>query len=267
MEDVRAYCGQCGKQLDGPAFMGWGSSDKPAPCPACGCASRTVRKVLPPARVPVVGDVTVHARREGTDLSVRRVAGPGAGRGASADVHNGKILDSAVRGRSTQGEANTLAVCRTLVTALNNAGARWGQPRNPRKGEAARWVDCLSEDVRDRTKRLTIQVVNACVRTGFHDELALKGVVRETGRPVSEAVTCLEEAIKHKEKDILKVDRAPLTLALDASWLPVLAVDSVVEQFRSQRSRWARQLGFESVWVVGSTVALTRRLDKGRLAS
>lgn len=259
MEDVEAYCGQCGKRLDG--LVGAAPAGAPPRCPECGCTSRTFRKTVT-TNVSAGSEVTADARGDGKDFAIRRVVGGEAGRAASADIDDGNLLRFVLQGPPQQGEENTEAVCRILVSVLNKAGAEWCQPRPPSEKSPC-FVDCLSEDRGDPAKHLRIQVVRADVRESLYRELNDSGRVGETELSPTELVTRLEDAIKHKESKIPPADRAHLMLALDATWLPALVFNTVIDEFRSEKGLWAGQLGFEGVWVVGPTEELTRQLDVG----
>ena len=55
--------------------------------------------------------------------------------------------------------------------------------------------------------------------------------------------------------------RSNLMLALDATRLPVLGFEDVVEEFQARFGTWIKSLGFEAVWLVGPQDSLTWRLD------
>lgn len=258
MDAAEMYCAQCGIRLDG--FAGAGRADGASPCPGCGCTSRTFQKTLEAGRVGVASDVTAHGTSGGKDLSVRRVSSDAGGRYAAADRHNDGSLRHALGGSPPQGEETTEAACRTLVGVLNHAGANWNPPRKPQEG-AACGVDCVAVDRGDQQKVLAIQVVRADIRQSFWRRLAKTRRVEDGTLTTAQLVARLKDAVKLKERAIPPRDRRRLTLALDATWLPAYSMDAVVAEFRSQFGPWTRERGFDSVWVVGPSERLTRRLD------
>jgi hypothetical protein len=81
--------------------------------------------------------------------------------------------------------------------------------------------------------------------------------------PVTEAVNAIKNAVELKASDrkIPSKDRGAITLALDATRLPGLAFDVVIDQFRADHGSWVTGLGFSAVWLVGPRSSLVWRLD------
>jgi len=71
----------------------------------------------------------------------------------------------------------------------------------------------------------------------------------------------IKSAIEAKARKIPTASRPRLVLALDATRLPAMGFDAVVEDFRSKWSAWASKLGFGSIWLVGPSESLTWQLD------
>ena len=109
---------------------------------------------------------------------------------------------------------------------------------------------------------MCIQIVRANVDAEFWRTLNRYGKIDGNVNP--EALTeQIKLAIDSKANDrkIPKSSRRGLTLALDATRLPALGFDSVIDSFRSKWGPWAHSLGFESVWLVGPSESLTWQLD------
>jgi hypothetical protein len=81
----------------------------------------------------------------------------------------------------------------------------------------------------------------------------------------AEAASILKAAVgmKASNRKIPTRDRADIVLALDATRLPGIAFDAVVEQFRNSHGAWATQQGFAAVWLVEPMPRLVWRLDTG----
>lgn len=82
---------------------------------------------------------------------------------------------------------------------------------------------------------------------------------------VEEVSDLMAQALQKKldPRKIPPKQRPGLVLVLDANRLPALAFDSVVENFRERHRTALARAGFRSVWIVGPTESLTRRLDVG----
>jgi hypothetical protein len=144
------------------------------------------------------------------------------------------------------------------VRQLNSAGGDWDEPTVGQAGD-----DCEAVDRQDSKKILRIQVVRAIVDQELWRKLADAGKIEGVGMSKEDLARQMRAAIEAKADDrkIPAASRRGLVLALDANRLPVLALDLVVEEFRSRFGVWGRALGFESVWLVGPGTALTWRLD------
>lgn len=239
----------CGRQLDE-------SPDLPCaeriPCPDCGSASRSFDKSLHDG-IGMSDHVSALHQRKSKTVGFRESARQG--RTTSADQGKDGALSYRLNGSSPQGEEDTLSVCRILVNTLNNAGGNWNQPTI---GEGI--IDCQAVDRQCDERKLHIQVVRANVDTEFWKTLNLEGKIerKDNSRALVEQI---KSAIDAKAQKIPEASRLGLVLALDATRLPALGFDAVVEDFSSKWSAWASTLGFDSVWLVGPSESLTWRLD------
>jgi len=249
------YCRQCGNRVDG--LVSLGLADGPAACPVCGCTSREFRKALSTSVTAGAG-YSALTKHDGEERAFQE--SPRDNLAATGERQQDGLLSFTLEGTPRQGEADTLPACRILVDALNAAGANWSPPQK-RQGGTECGVDCISVDRRDPKKTLFVQVVRADVRSRFWHLLAMRRKVGEQRITTGRILKRLKRAIEQKRKKIADRDRSELTLALDATRLPAYAFKSVVEEFHLKLGSWAGQLGFQSIWVVGPTVGLTRRLD------
>jgi len=162
-----------------------------------------------------------------------------------------------VSGSSPRGEEGALATCQRLVEHLNLSGCSWA-PAVEVVG--VQHIDATAQrtDGVDGTA-LTIQIVRALTDPAFWQTL---GHSRSAAIsiPVSEAADLLKSAVAFKANKIPLDIRAGITLALDATDVPGLSLDPVVEEFKARHGEWAEALGFESVWVVGPWREMVREL-------
>jgi hypothetical protein len=182
------------------------------------------------------------------------------GRVASADDHEDGTLSLTLSGTSPQCEEDTLSVCRVLVCTLNRIREEWDEPVN---GE--RNCDCVAASLVDATAQpLCIQVVKAVVEPEIWRTLASTGIIAKSKVAVETLTDLIVDALKKKldPKKIPPKLRAEIVLALDANRLPGLAFDSVVNTFRERHRAILEGTGFRSIWIVGPTESLTKRLDK-----
>jgi len=149
-------------------------------------------------------------------------------------------------------------VCRILVDKLNQADTNWDAPTNA-DGPA----DCQSRNKQSPDQVLHIQVVRAIVNSSLWKRLNLVGKIEETSINKYELAVQMKLAIEAKANNrrIPVQSRRGLILALDATRLPVLCFDVVIEEFRSKWGSWAGILGFDMIWLVGPSSSLTSRLD------
>lgn len=181
------------------------------------------------------------------------------GRAASADCDDDGSLSFSVSGSSPQGEEQTLEVCKLLVQKLNLDGSAWGEPVS---GDGV--VDCEATDINDPSQRLQVQVVRAITDQRLWKQLNTQGAAQESSVDPSSLGSHIENTIKKKAEAIPQSVRKGLTLVLDATLLPGIAFDDVIEEFHTQHSAWASSLGFEGIWLVGPVIELVQRLDQLR---
>ncbi len=173
---------------------------------------------------------------------------------AAADIADGVVEMASASGIKSEGEHLTLETAEILVRCLNADGATWGPPVLL-PDRIGRGVDCEASDTQDSRRRLKVQVTRPRMPDGFW-----KGITDGSSVPpghVNEAARELWDAV---------VDKSPpaergLVLAVNAIRTPWLAVPSVVEGFRQEYGEATTRDGWEAVWVIGNSEALTGRLD------
>ena len=249
MEPV--LCAKCRRQLDESPNL---PPEERIPCPGpdCGSTSRIIN-VSACDGIRMSDHFSALHRRKNKNIGFRESARQG--RSASADQGKNGTLSYTLNGSSPQGEEDTLSACRILVNKLNNAGGNWNQPTI---GEGI--VDCQAVDRQSDDRKLYIQVVRANVDTELWKTLNREGKIerKEDSATLAEQI---KSAIDAKAQKVTEASRPGLVLALDATRLPVLGFDAVVEDFRSKWSAWASKLGFDSIWLVGPSESLTWQLD------
>jgi hypothetical protein len=182
----------------------------------------------------------------------------GDGTDTAANLENGQTISYQLIGRSPQGEKDTLRVCQILVSRLNNLGGNWNSPISVNEGV----VDCETSNRNYKSFRIRFQVVRADANPKLWKSLSQHGSVGKT-QNIESLVETIKLAIESKANDrkIPKISRKGITLTLDATKLPALSFDTVIEAFSSKWSVWASELGFESIWLVGPNESLTWQLD------
>jgi hypothetical protein len=199
--------------------------------------------------------MTSEAQSEGRTVAYRGAEKDG--RATSADDHRDGRISQHLAGPSPQGEENTLAICQALIRAMNRLGDTWEQPVPGDQDE-----DCIAKDLAYPGKGpIRIQVVRAAVDSEMWQALSLFGQVAMKQISVAEAGDTMAKALRKKVNQIPKRQRRSLVLALDASLLPGLAFESVINSFHERHQDLLDSAGFQSVWIVGPTESLTRRLD------
>lgn len=224
-------------------------------CPNCGSRSRENR-VSVGGKVEVKGQLTGIGRRLGRLFSFRETARQG--RTANADKHNDDSMSFSLDGSSPQGEEDTVNACKVLIRALNLRGETW---EDPIEGQGI--ADCIAMDSQQPHRSIIIQVVRAISNPELWKELTQSGHIGDSNVAAGKLAEDLRTSIdlKARADSIPRVSRNDVTLALDATRLPVLAFENVIEEFRASNSSWARKLGFSAIWLVGPTEQMTHRLD------
>jgi hypothetical protein len=252
MSDKSVFCGKCGECLD-DLFVP--SSGERIPCPQCGSKRRDIHAAIS-GTIKLSGHVAAVGRREGRAIGFRE--SDREGRTTSADRNDDGSLSYSILGSSPQGEEDTPLVCQVLVSVLNTLGENW---TTPVLGEGI--VDCEASENNLPNRKLSIQVVRAIVDEGLWKQLSRQGVFEGLNITKEQLATQMKDAIEKKANDpvISPLVHRNLTLALDATRLPVLGFEDVVEEFKIQFGAWAKSLGFEAIWLVGSQGSLTWRLN------
>lgn len=182
----------------------------------------------------------------------------GRGRAASGDMEASGCVTITINGVPPQGEAGALDAARRLVAQLNNTLSQsWAQPT---KIEGVQFIDAEALGVGAFAgRKLTIQVVRALTDPAFWQRLGYSGQV-SLSLPLSAAAGVLKAAIELKAGKIPMAIRPSLTLALDATDVPGLSLDAVLDEFNTIYGSWVETQGFEAVWVVGPWHSMVRKL-------
>ncbi len=180
------------------------------------------------------------------------------GRAASASRSAEGQFSFSASGSSPQGEEQSLLACKLLVDRFNSLGGDWDAPSSL----DGNLVDCQAKHRSDPGRVLQVQVVRAIMDQGFWRTLNTQGATQQSDVEASALASALEKTIKTKATRIATSALAGLTLVLDATLVPVVAFDHVIEEFLRQHGVWAGSLGFEAVWVVGPLPDLVHRLDR-----
>lgn len=158
------------------------------------------------------------------------------------------------QGRPAQGEEDVLQVCRSLRGALALHGERWGPfSRAPSPHDD---MDAVARN--DAGAELRVQVTQV-------EERAVWGTAARAGqvtsqRSVTELVANIRAAVEEKARDHTPAQRRKLVLALDAIRSPAHVHEPVPATFLADHGQWAASLGYQVIWLVGPTAALTRQL-------
>ena len=179
------------------------------------------------------------------------------GRAASAKQDEFGKMSTTTSGTSPQGEEQTLSVCRSLIKKLNLRGYNWKEPSLCQNTNN----DCKCFDKNYASLALHIQIVRTDVNPKIWKELNTSGSVAQDSIEVADLVERIKIAIKKKAEIIPQYDRRTLTLALDATLLPAFGFKVVIQDFNVKYEKWAHNLGFQSIWLVGPDTSLTAQLD------
>lgn len=246
------FCNECGERLDNLPDL---PSGERVPCSKCGSTVRDIHVAISET-IRLQGHVAMIGRREDRAIGFRESAREG--RVTSADRNDDGSFSYSILGSSPQGEEDSLAACRVLVSVLNAAGGNW---TNPVPGEGV--VDCEAVDSNLPGRKLSIQVTRAIADQSLWKQLNQRGSFEELNVSKEQFVAQMKNAIENKatERKIPRAVRQSLTLALDAIRLPVLGFEDIVEEFQSRFGKWTESLGFKAVWLVGPQDSLTCRLN------
>jgi hypothetical protein len=227
-------------------------------CPSCGSTE------LPAIKVPghMSMGIGFQAGLLITDVDGRAVGfteSERQGRAASAQDHGDGSVSITLTGTSPQNEDDTVPACSILVRAMNQQGETWNQPSAVE--ESADDADCTATNVDAAIAPLRIQVVRAIVDQEVWRDLEQSGKLSKPNVAVEKLADFLVAALNKKIGRIPLKQRKGLVLALDANRLPGLTFDVVVDCFRERHGGGLAEAGFQSVWIVGPTEWLTKRLD------
>jgi hypothetical protein len=161
----------------------------------------------------------------------------------TADLEHNGTSKFSIEGKGPQGEEGNLAVCQTLVEAINRqTGNHWGPPLDVSQDQANGDVDC--EAYHDG-ERLQIQVVRSETDESIWQTLKHQEQVQRDFRTVDEVTKRLYAAIQKKvtEKPIPPKQRPMLVLALRADITGLHAFGQVVTSFIRQYGAWTLDQG------------------------
>jgi len=157
-----------------------------------------------------------------------------------------------LRGLPPRNEEDSDEVCKILTEALRAIG---------------RGAEYLGSGIQEDDGvvvldgiRLGIQVVSALISPEFWQGLARTQDSGDIRLTAAQGVAALKGAIELKTT-IPPAQRGRLVLALDAHRLPALALGAVTQAFIEAQDKWARSLGFHSIYVVGPNPGFVTRLD------
>jgi hypothetical protein len=205
--------------------------------------------------VPQVRVITESNHPDGTASTVVR-----AGDFVASSVTGSGQQRQDFHGRPSQGEEDVLQVCRSLRYALEREGEVWGRFGLPR-GRSDN-VDAVARNAAG--DRLQVQVTRieraAWEVLGRHGQATLDRGPEELAAAVRAAVESKGVPSPQHRRAIPAGQRSGILLALDAISSPAYAHEAVAAAFLAGHREWAAGLGFRAVWLVGPTVALTRRL-------
>jgi hypothetical protein len=215
---------------------------------------RKNRKELSSNMASMSAEVVAHLRgANGTDAAVRISADDAA---ISADALAGTELARSVKAKPRHNEEGTDKVCSLLLAKLNQNGESWKNLRCPEGGASD--VDWTAEN--DEGDVLKMQVTRAESSKPFWRGIG-KGDVMCNLQSENAAMQNLKDAIVAKSSGLPASQKEALLLVLDATETPDLAFAQIVDSFRAYHGKWAKGLGFKSVWIVGPVEDLVHRLD------
>lgn len=164
----------------------------------------------------------------------------------AANMDKGQAISFQLTGVSPQGEKDTLRVCQILVSRLNNSGGDWDIPILLNEGA----VDCKTVNRKSNNLKLRFQVVRADVDQKLWETLSRKGII-ETTQNIGVFVEKIKTSIDSKAnyRKIPAVSRKGVTLVLDATIVPALSFDSVIEAFHK---KWEHGLIIQDSKAFGS---------------
>lgn len=192
------------------------------------------------------------AHKPGTTEALRASDGQ---RSLVADLSQDELLKITLTAKRRQNESGNQEICQILAEKLSSVSL-WDIRHPVAQGGREQGVDCVLVP-KGVGKPLNLQITRA-----YNDPFFWKSVhpSKSTNREatVGEYVQEIRNAIEKKAKRTPQ--KSEIVLVLDAIET-AHSFEKVSESFRKQNGAWVRQLGFEAVWLVGPTAALTHRLD------
>ncbi len=249
---TEVFCTNCGACLDEQTNL---SNSENPPCPQCGPNQEGIR-IGVADRIDLNDYMSAVGKKDSKTVGFRE--SERNGRIASADQNEDGSLSYSLKGTSPQGEEDTLSACKILVQAINEAGGNWTQPK---LGEGVE--DCIVADKTNQKNIIRIQVVRAITDANLWRRLSEKGRIDQSDISKNDLLAQLKLSVE-KKADNRKIPasiRINLLLALDATRLPALSFEDVIEEYVERYGFWTRSVGFESVWLIGPIPSLTWRLD------
>lgn len=225
------------------------------PCPGCGSTDRELSRTVIDG-IGVSDHLTAVGIRAGRAFAFSESEGKEFTRYAHLELDGTVLLD--LKGLAPRNEQDSALVCGTLVEVLNADGAE-AKVLGPGEADEDSVLSINGE-------RVGVQVVRALSDPHFWRRLATQGEVGRVRLDVSAARNALRAAIEHKS-GIPPGQRATLILLLDAYRVPAVALGVVAEEFVQVNGRWAEQLGFRAIYVVGPSTAFVHRLARRDLST
>jgi hypothetical protein len=182
----------------------------------------------------------------------------GRGRAAHGNADDSGRITVQPSGVPPHGEDGTLNTCARLVDQLNAGhGESWGSPVEVC---GVRHIDAEVTGVGPFDgRKMTVQVVRALTDPSFWQTLGYHGQVTAS-LSLKDAAIVLKKAIETKVSKIPSEIRKSVTLVLDATDVPGLSLDPVVDEFNMRYSEWVEAQGFNGVWVAGPWREMVSRL-------
>jgi len=248
---TEVFCINCGARLDKRTYLL--NPENPL-CPKCGSAKKDLC-------INVGDDIGLSDYMSAIGKKDQKSVGfresKRNGRISSADQKEDGSISYSIKGNSPQGEEDTLSACEILVEKLNEAGGNWAQPKEGKDDE-----DCIIIDKSDQGNILRIQVVRANTDENLWRQLSEKELIDRSDK-IEVLLAQIKSSIEKKadNRKIPAFNRSNLLLALDATRLPALGFEDVIQEYMERHGSWTRSQGFQSVWLVGPIPSLTWRLD------
>ncbi len=188
----------------------------------------------------------------------------GGGRSASADRNASGSVAETIAGPPPRKGQSEIRVARKLIECWNHDGASWESPvscdeERARTGAPEDGIDCWSHGP---DGDLYIQVTTPEVE--LWSRLHKTGQVTRQSTNAEDLVEAVWAAI---EKKRFVSGRENVVLALDATDCPSYSFRSVVAAFQAKHGPRAGSVGYQSIWIVGPSIALVQRLDTTRSES